>query len=96
MFFSQDGATANEAAYKLARRHGWELNPDGSRLEIVAAEGSFHGRTMGALPLPAVPPSVFHLNRCRGRCHSFLMETWTRLFGRHPVNGGAVPGAGPR
>lgn len=27
VFFSQDGATANEAAYKIARRHGWESNP---------------------------------------------------------------------
>lgn len=51
VFFSQDGASANEAAYKLARRHGWESNPDGSRLEIIAAEGSFHGRTMGALSI---------------------------------------------
>lgn len=51
VFFSQDGASANEAAYKLARRHGWESSPDGSRLEIVAAEASFHGRTMGALSI---------------------------------------------
>ena len=56
MFFSQDGASANEAAYKLARRHGWESNPDGSRLEIVAAHGSFHGRTMGALSITGSPP----------------------------------------
>jgi acetylornithine aminotransferase len=56
VFFSQDGASANEAAYKLARRHGWESNPDGSRLEIVAAHGSFHGRTMGALSITGSPP----------------------------------------
>ncbi len=49
VFFSQDGATANEAAYKIARRHGWTSDPSGGRLRIVAAEGSFHGRTMGAL-----------------------------------------------
>ncbi|MGV1035640.1 MAG: acetylornithine transaminase [Candidatus Nanopelagicales bacterium] len=49
IFFCQDGATANEAAYKLARKHGRKLEPGGSRLEIVAATGSFHGRTMGAL-----------------------------------------------
>lgn len=55
VFFSQDGATANEAAYKLARRHGWESAPDGSRLEIVAAQGSFHGRTMGALSITGSP-----------------------------------------
>lgn len=56
VFFSQDGATANEAAYKIARRHGWTSSPDGSRLRIVAADGSFHGRTMGALSVTGNPP----------------------------------------
>jgi acetylornithine/N-succinyldiaminopimelate aminotransferase len=51
VFFCNDGASANEAAYKLARRHGWALDPSGGRLEIVAAENSFHGRTMGALSI---------------------------------------------
>lgn len=55
VFFSQDGATANEAAYKLARRHGWESNPDGSRQGFVAAQGSFHGRTIGALSVTGSP-----------------------------------------
>lgn len=49
VFFSQDGATANEAAYKIARRHGWTADPSGGRLRIIAADRSFHGRTMGAL-----------------------------------------------
>ncbi|NQU36682.1 MAG: acetylornithine transaminase [Actinobacteria bacterium] len=49
VFFSQDGATANEAAIKLSRRHGWLADPAGGKLELVAAERSFHGRTMGAL-----------------------------------------------
>jgi acetylornithine/N-succinyldiaminopimelate aminotransferase len=55
VFFANDGATANEAAYKLARRHGWTADPTGGRLEIVAAEGGFHGRTMGALAITGVP-----------------------------------------
>jgi acetylornithine/N-succinyldiaminopimelate aminotransferase len=55
VFFSNDGATANEAAYKLARRHGWTSDPTGGRLEIVAAEGSFHGRTLGALSITGSP-----------------------------------------
>ncbi len=55
VFFCQDGATANEAAYKLARRHGWESNPDGSRQTMVAANGSFHGRTIGALSITGSP-----------------------------------------
>jgi acetylornithine/N-succinyldiaminopimelate aminotransferase len=56
VFFCQDGATANEAAYKLARKHGWAKDPTGGSLEIVAAEGSFHGRTMGALSITGNPP----------------------------------------
>ncbi len=51
VFFSQDGATANEAAYKLARRHGWLADPTGNKLDIVAVTGGFHGRTMGALSI---------------------------------------------
>lgn len=56
VFFSQDGATANEAAYKLARRHGRNVDPDGGKLEIIAAHRSFHGRTMGALSITGSPP----------------------------------------
>ena len=44
MFFANSGAEANEAAIKLVRRR-----QGSSRPVIVAAEGSFHGRTMGAL-----------------------------------------------
>ncbi|MCW2801184.1 MAG: acetylornithine transaminase [Aeromicrobium sp.] len=43
VFFTNSGAEANEAAFKATRRTG--------RTKIVAAEGSFHGRTMGALAL---------------------------------------------
>ncbi|AXT85281.1 acetylornithine transaminase [Aeromicrobium sp. A1-2] len=43
VFFANSGAEANEAAFKATRRTG--------RTRIVAAEGSFHGRTMGALAL---------------------------------------------
>jgi acetylornithine/N-succinyldiaminopimelate aminotransferase len=46
VFFANSGAEANEAAYKLIRRHA---GPD--RSYVVAADGSFHGRTMGALAL---------------------------------------------
>ena len=43
VFFTNSGAEANEAAFKLTRRTG--------RTHLVAAEGAFHGRTMGALAL---------------------------------------------
>jgi acetylornithine aminotransferase len=55
VFFANSGAEANECALKLVRRHGWGLDPDGGRLEVVAAEGGFHGRTMGALSITGNP-----------------------------------------
>ena len=45
VFFTNSGTEANEAALKLTRRTG--------RTHLVAAEGAFHGRTMGALALTA-------------------------------------------
>ncbi|BAS08371.1 acetylornithine aminotransferase [Arthrobacter sp. Hiyo4] len=54
VFFTNSGTEANEAAFKLARRNG--TGPDGStgkRTKIIALEGAFHGRTMGALALTA-------------------------------------------
>lgn len=47
VFFCQSGAEANEAALKLSRRTG--------RIKVVAAQGAFHGRTMGALSLTGQP-----------------------------------------
>lgn len=43
VFLANSGAEANEGAFKLTRRTG--------RTHVVAAEGGFHGRTMGALAL---------------------------------------------
>ncbi|MEV7431967.1 acetylornithine transaminase [Nocardioides sp. NPDC092400] len=43
VFFTNSGTEANEAAFKLTRRTG--------RTHVVATEGGFHGRTMGALAL---------------------------------------------
>src|SRR5919106_1223672 len=51
VFFANSGTEVNEAAIKLARRHG------GSRgaLEIVSLLGSFHGRTLGSLAATGQP-----------------------------------------
>jgi acetylornithine/N-succinyldiaminopimelate aminotransferase len=46
VFFTNSGTEANEAAIKLVRRYQGAERP-----VIVAAEGGFHGRTMGALAL---------------------------------------------
>jgi acetylornithine aminotransferase len=63
VLFANSGTEANEAAFKLARATG--------RSKIIAAENSFHGRTMGALaltgqaakraPFEPMPPGVEHV-----------------------------------
>jgi predicted acetylornithine/succinylornithine family transaminase len=48
VFFCNSGTEANEAAIKLARKHAWRKG-EKQRTTILAAHGSFHGRTFGAL-----------------------------------------------
>src|SRR5665213_2848508 len=48
VFFCNSGTEANEAAIKLARKHAWRRG-EHDRNVILAAKGSFHGRTFGAL-----------------------------------------------
>lgn len=48
VFFCNSGSEANEAAIKLARKHAWRRG-ETERSVILAANGSFHGRTLGAL-----------------------------------------------
>ncbi|MCV0403411.1 MAG: acetylornithine transaminase [Chloroflexi bacterium] len=50
-FFTNSGTEANEAAIKLARRHGRERGAH----EIVSLTGSFHGRTLGSLAATGQP-----------------------------------------
>ncbi|MGB3896492.1 acetylornithine transaminase [Mycolicibacter sinensis] len=47
VFFCNSGAEANEAAFKITRLTG--------KTKIVAAQGAFHGRTMGSLALTGQP-----------------------------------------
>ncbi|MEU6876779.1 acetylornithine transaminase [Streptomyces sp. NPDC046712] len=47
VFFCNSGAEANESAFKIGRLTG--------RTHMVATEGGFHGRTMGALALTGQP-----------------------------------------
>ncbi|RKR19722.1 acetylornithine transaminase [Arthrobacter oryzae] len=63
VFFANSGTEAVEAAFKLARRNAGTShdgaaesaaeNTDKQRTKIIALEGAFHGRTMGALALTA-------------------------------------------
>lgn len=48
VYFCNSGTEAVEAAFKLARLHGGPERP-----RVIAFEGAFHGRTMGALALTA-------------------------------------------
>ena len=70
VFFANSGAEANECAIKLARRHGQRHGgPD--RHHILAAYGSFHGRTLATLaatgqpqkhePFQPLPPGFRHV-----------------------------------
>jgi acetylornithine/N-succinyldiaminopimelate aminotransferase len=50
VFFTNSGTEANEAAFKLVRKHAGP-----ARTYVVAAELGFHGRTMGSLALTGKP-----------------------------------------
>jgi acetylornithine/N-succinyldiaminopimelate aminotransferase len=70
VFFGNSGAEANECAIKLARRHG-QSNGGPERHEVLAAYGSFHGRTLATLaatgqpqkhePFQPLPPGFRHV-----------------------------------
>jgi acetylornithine/N-succinyldiaminopimelate aminotransferase len=54
VFLANSGTEANEAALKVARRYHYQRG-DKERVEIVSLEGSFHGRSLGALAATAQP-----------------------------------------
>jgi acetylornithine aminotransferase len=95
VFFCNSGAEANEAAFKLARRTG--------RTSVVAAEGSFHGRTMGALaltgqpakraPFEPLPGGVMFVPYGDGPALRSAVGSWTAAAFLEPIlgEGGVVP-----
>lgn len=54
VFFSNDGATANETAIKLARRYGQSIGGK-ERYRVVSLLDSFHGRTLATLAATGQP-----------------------------------------
>ena len=54
VFFANSGAEANEGAIKFARKYARTHHGEGKTV-IVAFNGAFHGRTMGALALTPRP-----------------------------------------
>src|SRR6266851_2058630 len=52
-FFCNSGTEAMEGALKMVRSHGNKTG--GGKIEIVAVDNSFHGRTLGALSITGQP-----------------------------------------
>ncbi|HET9631715.1 MAG TPA: acetylornithine transaminase [Terrabacter sp.] len=91
VFFANSGTEATEAAIKLSRRTG--------RTRIVALEGSFHGRTTGALALthkaayrepfePLIPEVVFVPPNDADALQAAVDDTTAALF-VEPIQGEA-------
>jgi acetylornithine/N-succinyldiaminopimelate aminotransferase len=91
VFFCNSGGEANEAAFKLTRRTG--------RTRIVAAEGAFHGRTMGALamthkaayrePFQPLPPEVVHVPWGDAEALAAAVDDTTAAVMLEPIQGEA-------
>ena len=89
-FFCNSGAEAVEAALKWARKAT-------GRTEIVALDGSFHGRTFGALSVtgqpakrtafePLVPGARFGLEHVGPQTAAILLEPVQGEGGVHPLS----------
>jgi acetylornithine aminotransferase len=91
VFFANSGAEANEAAFKLSRRTG--------RSTVLATEGGFHGRTMGALaltgqkakrvPFEPLPEGVSFVPYGDAEALTSAVGPWTAAVFLEPVQGEA-------
>ncbi|EST39628.1 acetylornithine aminotransferase [Streptomycetaceae bacterium MP113-05] len=89
VYFSNSGAEAIEATFKIGRRTG--------RPHMVATEGGFHGRTVGALaltgqsakqePFLPLPGEVTHVPFGDANALRAAVTTDTALFVVEPVQG---------
>ncbi|MFF4565345.1 acetylornithine transaminase [Streptomyces sp. NPDC001435] len=99
VFFCNSGAEANEGAFKIGRLTG--------RTHMVATQGGFHGRTMGALaltgqpgkqePFLPLPGDVTHVPYGDAQALAAAVTEETALVVIEPVqgeNGVVVPPAG--
>jgi acetylornithine aminotransferase len=98
VFFTNSGTEAMEAAIKLSRRTG--------RTGLVAAEGAFHGRTMGALalthkpgyrtPFEPLPGDVVHVPFGDAEALADAVDERTAAIVLEPIQGeGGVRSAPP-
>ncbi|MEU1274492.1 acetylornithine transaminase [Streptomyces sp. NPDC005799] len=89
VFFCNSGAEANEAAFKIGRLTG--------RTHVVATEGAFHGRTMGALamtgqqgkrePFLPLPGEVTHVPYGDAQALAAAVTEETALVILEPIQG---------
>ncbi|MFF8596192.1 acetylornithine transaminase [Streptomyces sp. NPDC015220] len=99
VFFCNSGAEANEAAFKIGRLTG--------RTHMVATEGGFHGRTIGALaltgqpgkrePFLPLPGDITHVPYGDAQALAAAVTEETALVVIEPIqgeNGVVVPPAG--
>ncbi|WP_043812587.1 acetylornithine transaminase [Allokutzneria albata] len=89
VLFCNSGAEANEAAFKMSRLTG--------RTKIIATEGGFHGRTMGALaltgqpakrdPFTPLPENVIHVPYGDAAALESIVDNETAAVFIEPVQG---------
>src|ERR1700744_2696391 len=99
VFFCNSGTEANEVAFKITRLTG--------RTKLVAAQGAFHGRTMGSLaltgqpakqqPFEPLPGDVVHVPYGDGEALPAAVDDTTAAVFLEPImgeGGVVVPPAG--
>ncbi|MEP1213654.1 MAG: aspartate aminotransferase family protein [Marinobacter sp.] len=68
VFFANSGGEANEAAFKLSRRYGWEhFGPE--KNEIIAFKNAFHGRTLFTVSVGGQPKYLEGFEPAPGGIH---------------------------
>jgi len=68
VFFANSGGEANEAAFKLARRYGWQHHGP-EKHEIIAFKNSFHGRTLFTVSVGGQPKYLEGFQPAPGGIH---------------------------
>jgi acetylornithine/N-succinyldiaminopimelate aminotransferase len=68
VFFANSGGEANEAAFKLARRYGWQHSGP-AKNEIIAFKNAFHGRTLFTVSVGGQPKYLEGFEPAPGGIH---------------------------
>ena len=97
VFFCNSGVEAVEGSFKFARRWGRSVHADGSKHEIVAVRGSFHGRLFASvaatdraayrMPFRPLTPGISIAERDLDELATVLSEATTAALIIEPVQG---------